>query len=232
MIYMKVELKHLEVGYPDRKLIKPVDLELSPGGLHFLIGRNGVGKSTLMRTIAGMQAPLSGQVLINGTAIQKMTMMARSESIYYLRGRQEIRSRITVAEFLQIASFERSILNRQTTAWKARLAKAVSEVGMEDFLNTAVQRLSDGEFQKMMIALVLMRDARVLLLDEPLSHLDPPSQEEMLHLFSGLAKERTVFISSHHLEAIRQHSERAFLLNSSQELTELSSFSNLMSLYS
>jgi ABC-type multidrug transport system ATPase subunit len=228
---MKVELKQLEVGYPDRRLIKSVDLELSPGGLHFLIGRNGAGKSTLMRTIAGIQAPLSGQVWINGIAIQEMTTLSRSESIHYLRGRQELRSRISVAEFLQIASGERRILNRQLKAWKDRLSKALSEVGMDDLTDVAVQRLSDGEFQKMMIALVLIRDARVLLLDEPLSHLDPPSQEEMLRLFSSLSAERTVFISSHHMEAVRLHAKRTFVLNASQELMELSDFNSLMSHY-
>jgi len=229
---MKVELQKLEVGYRSRKLIKALDLEFGPGGLHFLIGSNGSGKSTLMRTIAGMQDALSGQVLINGTAIQNMNTKFRSKAIHYLRGRQEIRSRITVSEFLEIAAGERRLLKRQRSDWVARLTKAISEVGMKDFLNVAVQQLSDGEFQKMMIALVLMRDARVLLLDEPLSHLDPPSQEEMLRLFTKLAQDRTVLISSHHLHAVQLHAKRVFLLNSSQELNELGSFANLIDLYS
>lgn len=215
---MILKAEQLEIGYPSRTLIKPFNLTLKPGGLHFIIGRNGAGKSTLLRTLAGMQKPIAGQVSIDGDEIFAMTVRDRASLMYYLSGRQGTRSRISVEEFLRIGVEEGVFSRRRRIEWRSKLKRVAEEIGISDLLLSSIQRLSDGEFQKMMIALVLLRNAKVLLLDEPLSHLDPPSREDMLVLFSRLALDRVVLISSHQLTAVYEYAAEVFLLNSDQML--------------
>ncbi len=218
---MNVRLEGLQVGYSDRSLMKATDLSFDSGGLHFIIGRNGAGKSTLLRTMAGLQKPLEGKVLVNGEPIFTKTEKERAQAVYYLSGRNELRSRITVSEFLRIGVGGLSSFMNRKSIWETQLGEAAEEVGISDLLTSNIRNLSDGEFQKMMIALVLLRNPSVLLLDEPLSHLDPPSQIETLNLLAKLSIDRTVIISSHHLSALRSWASRVFILNASQELQEL-----------
>lgn len=196
-----------------------------------LVGRNGTGKSTLLRTLAGLQQPLVGSVLIDDTPLSTLSAIERARLIgVVLTQRLEVQN-LTVRE---VAAMGRS----PYTGFFGTLSKAdwevvdeaLRQVGMSPWADRYVQMLSDGERQKVMIAKALAQQTPVLVLDEPTAFLDYPSKVEMMKLLCRLAKEmdKTIVLSTHDIELAAKIATR-FLLLSENGLQEVQASEILMS---
>lgn len=197
-----IELKDFSAGYEDRNLLNRVNLKLDKGTVTALIGRNGSGKSTLLRTIAGLNGSYLGSVLINGRDIKKMTRaeMARSISVVTTE-----RIRIRDLKCRDAVALGRS----PYTGWRGKYSRedeeavnrALETAGMENYAMKSLDRLSDGECQRIMIARALAQDTPAILLDEPTSFLDIPAREEICLLLQRLAHEngKCILFSTHEL---------------------------------
>ena len=222
-----IRLDNLSVGYISgrNRVVVADNLNASTGdgSLVCLVGRNGIGKSTLMRTVGGFQKPLDGQVLAgrggNMASVASMTQTERSRLIGVVLTEQMQLSRLTVYD---IVSFGRipytGLLGALSDADHTAVSDAIRLVGIGHLAQRDVAELSDGERQKVMIAKALAQQAPVILLDEPSAFLDYPSKEELMRLLLRLAYEegKTVLVSSHDLDILRR-TARCFWIMEKQD---------------
>ena len=186
-----------------------------PGTLTCLIGHNGTGKSTLLRTIARLQPSIDGRVLIGGNDISalKPTHLSRMLSIV-LTSRPDVRN-MTVEELVALGRAPYTGFWGRLSADDRRIVRhSIESVGITAMAERRVCTLSDGEMQKVMIAKSLAQQTPVILLDEPTAFLDFPGKIDLMLLLQRLAHEerKTILLSTHDLETALQTADRLWLL--------------------
>ena len=214
-----LELRNLYIGYGEddkRTLVTEVlNASLSCGTLTCLIGSNGVGKSTLMRTISGFLPPLHGDVYVRGKSIGEYDSKELSEVIGVVLTEKKILADLTVEEVVALGRVPyTNFWGSLVKADREVVSEAIVLVGIEELRCRKIHQLSDGEYQKVMIAKALAQQTSVILLDEPTAFLDYPSKVAMMHLLRRLAHEqhKLIVLSSHDLDIAFQAADQIWLL--------------------
>lgn len=201
---MKISLSHLSVGYTaSQALVSDVNVELQSGQLHCLIGRNGIGKSTLLKTLTGFLPKLSGNLLLDGQGIETFTQQALARKISIVLTQKPDVQNLTVAEVIGLGrSPYTGFFGKLRVRDCAVVDDAIRSVGIEPLRHRMIQTLSDGERQKVMIAKALAQETPIILLDEPTAFLDFPSKAETFLLLRSMAheKDKLIVLSTHDLE--------------------------------
>lgn len=201
---MKISLSHLSVGYTaSQALVSDVNVELQSGQLHCLIGRNGIGKSTLLKTLTGFLPKLSGNLLLDGQGIETFTQQALARKISIVLTQKPDVQNLTVAEVIGLGrSPYTGFFGKLRVRDCAVVDDAIRSVGIEPLRDRMIQTLSDGERQKVMIAKALAQETPIILLDEPTAFLDFPSKAETFQLLRSMAheKDKLIVLSTHDLE--------------------------------
>lgn len=217
-----VRLVGLSIGYKAKTLIEGINASLCSGQLTCLLGANGVGKSTLLRTLAGFQPPLSGTVYVEGQPFAALTGKERARRISIVLTEKPAVHNVTVAELVGLGR------SPYTGFWGSLSAEdrgivtdSLRMVGMEAFSDRMIQTLSDGERQKVMIAKALAQQTPIIFLDEPTAYLDFPSKVEMMQLLRHLAVAmgKTVFLSTHDLELALQLADMLWMMDARHGLS-------------
>lgn len=215
-----ISIKNLTIGYPGKGDVKVVAsgicAGINSGELTCLLGANGVGKSTLLRTLSGFQPKLSGEICIEGKELGTYTDKQLSKVIsVVLTEKCDIRN-MTAVELIGLGR------SPYTGFWgtlgkedKAVVHRAIELVGIAHLANRMVHTLSDGERQKVMIAKALAQETPVIYLDEPTAFLDFPSKVEMMQLLHQLSRQtdKTIFLSTHDLELALQIADKIWLMD-------------------
>ena len=216
---MELVLKDLVIGYNtragQRRVTAPLSVKFPEGRLICLVGRNGVGKSTLLRSLSGLQPPLSGDVLLGGSSIASYSHKALARLVSVVTTRD--------VPVPSMSSWEVVALGRSpyTQFWgqlspadKEIVDRSIDITGISPLVSRRVGSLSDGERQKVMIAKAIAQETPVILLDEPTAFLDYPSKVSTLSLLSRLAREmgRTILVSTHDVEHALRLSDEVLLL--------------------
>lgn len=197
-----IELHDVTLGYGDRVLMADASVGFGWGELTALIGRNGTGKSTLLRTIAALARPRSGTITVEGKDLFSLSMKEVAERISFVSTDdvrvQNLRVRDVVA--LGRAPYTNWV-GRLTAEDKAKVEESLRLVGMAAFADSSVESLSDGERQRVMIARALAQDTPIILLDEPTAFLDLPNKYEICLLLRRLAHQegKCILFSTHDL---------------------------------
>lgn len=215
-----VHLKDAIVGFTETKrvLFEDINLKLSRGRLVCLMGPNGVGKSSLIRTISGLQPLLDGNVTIEGVGDedhlprQVSTVLTEKASV----------ANMQVYEFVSFGRYP-------YLDWKASLSKpdhekindALAKVGIDDLRYANVSTLSDGQMQMVMIARALVQDTPIILLDEPTAHLDLNHRLEVMKLLKTLTRElnKAILISTHELDLALQVADEIWLAGNDKKIS-------------
>ena len=201
---MKISLSHLSVGYTaSQALVSDMNVELQSGQLHCLIGRNGIGKSTLLKTLTGFLPKLSGNLLLDGQGIESFTQQALARKISIVLTQKPDVLNLTVAEVIGLGrSPYTGFFGKLRVRDCAVVDDAIRSVGIEPLRHRMIQTLSDGERQKVMIAKALAQETPIILLDEPTAFLDFPSKAETFQLLRSMAheKDKLIVLSTHDLE--------------------------------
>jgi iron complex transport system ATP-binding protein len=198
-----IKLEKLDIGYADKVVQKNLNATFESGKLVCLLGRNGIGKSTLLRTLAMFQPALSGEVLLEGKPLTDYSIHSLSRKLSIVLTRKPDVQNITVTEMVGLGrSPYTGFWGALHDADKIIVAEALRLVGIESMAERKIHTLSDGERQKVMIAKALAQQTPIILLDEPTAFLDFPSKVEILKLLGHLAKEtdKTIILSTHDLE--------------------------------
>lgn len=215
-----IDIKNLSIGYVSKKNTKVVAEHITSavfcGELTCLLGANGIGKSTLLRTLSAFQKKLAGSICFKGKEIEDYS-------------EKELATLVSVVltdkcDIKNISSRELIGLGRSpyTGFWgtlskedKRMVDDAISLVKIENLAQRQVHTLSDGERQKVMIAKALAQETPIMLLDEPTAFLDFPSKVEIMQLLHQLSRQtnKTIFLSTHDLELALQIADKIWLMD-------------------
>lgn len=198
-----IRLEHLAIGYGSRILLSDVSTELPAGALAALVGRNGSGKSTLLRAIAGLGPVAGGTIRLDGTPVEKLTPARLAATVAFVTTE---RVRIPNLRCRDVVALGRA----PYTNWIGRMQpedaciveRSLRSVGMAEYAGRTMDRMSDGECQRVMIARALAQQTPVILLDEPTSFLDLPNRYELCTLLRRLAHDhrKCILFSTHELD--------------------------------
>lgn len=217
----------LHIGYTgksgDKKIAGPLNLNLKRGELVCLIGKNGIGKSTLLRTLSKMQAPLEGKIKIDLQDLDQLSHTALAHKISLVLTERIPNSNLRVEELIA--------LGRQPyTNWIGKLSEqdlkeineAVKESHLEDLLGQKCNELSDGQLQRAMICRALAQKTDLIILDEPTAHLDIQHKIETFQLLKKIAHQlgRGVLISTHEIQLALQMSDKIWMMLENEMITE------------
>lgn len=218
-----ITLTSLSIGYTtknNRKVVaENISATLNNGELTCLIGPNGIGKSTLLRTLSAFQPPLSGNITIDGKQLETLTDKQISRLIGVVLTTKPDVQNITVTELVGLGrSPYTGFWGTLNATDREVVEESIAKTGITHLSERMIQTLSDGERQKVMIAKALAQQTPVIYLDEPTAFLDYPSKVDMLILLRQLAHEtgKTIFLSTHDLELALQLADRLWLLSGSQ----------------
>lgn len=192
-----------------------INLDLSAGKLITLIGANGVGKSTLLRTLTGIQKPLKGKVLLNGSDVHKMDLSDLAQNLSVVLTEKLPPSNLTV--------FEIVALGRQPyTNWLGHLTQedlkkindALELTQIKHLAERKHYQISDGQLQKVLAARALAQDTPLIVLDEPTTHLDLLHKAALFKLLKKLTHEtqKCVLFSTHDIDLAIQLSDEMIVM--------------------
>jgi manganese/iron transport system ATP-binding protein len=206
-----LDVRHLNVRYNGHMALENITFHLHAGERVAVVGPNGAGKSTLFKVVAGVLQPSSGDVTIFGS------QPGRHVCIAYIPQRSQVdwNFPVSVADVVMMGrSAKLGPLNWPRKRDWEFVKHALETVEISDLVSRQISQLSGGQQQRMFIARALAQEAELMLMDEPLTGLDTPSQEGLLDLLDTLREQNvTVMVATHDLDQAATHFDRIMLLN-------------------
>lgn len=215
-----IRLRNLSIGYRikgnDVKVVAhDINASLQSGELTCLIGSNGIGKSTLLRTLSAFQPRLDGDIVINDKNIDEFSDKQLARTIGVVLTTKPDVQNMSVTELVGLGRSPYTGFWGNLSEDDNRIVdEAIGMVNIGNLKHRMIQTLSDGERQKVMIAKALAQQTPVIFLDEPTAFLDYPSKVEMMQLLNRLSREadKTIFLSTHDLELALQIADTVWLM--------------------
>lgn len=192
-----------KVGRENIELHSGLNLALRSGEVTALLGQNGEGKSTLLRTLAGLQPPLSGELYVCDSKAYAIKTKELAKKISIVLTEKPIASELTIYELISLGRQPHTnFWGKLTNKDKETIEKAISNIGLESKQDRLITELSDGELQKAMIAKALAQETPIIILDEPTAFLDVAGRIEIMELLHRIASTegKTILLSTHDIE--------------------------------
>lgn len=211
-----LQLHNLSIGYKTNVIATGLNATLKPGQLVCLVGRNGMGKSTLLRTLTAMQPPLDGEVTVNGKDVATLSAREKATTVSIVLTKRPEVALMTVEETVALGR------TPYTNLWgklreedKAVVRQCLEATGTYALRRRKLQTLSDGECQKVMMARAMAQQTPIIVMDEPTAFLDYPSKIDALNIMQRLAHEenRLIIVSTHDLEAAMKMADSIWILD-------------------
>jgi len=202
-----LEVKNLTCGYNGTDVIRDVSFSIRQGEFLGILGPNGAGKTTLFRAVTGILRPGAGSILYNGRKIDEIPARELAREVAVLPQVLDVSFPFSVEEFVRMGRFaRRGRLEPFGKEDEAAVDKAMALTEIQDLGSKILNHLSGGERQRVLLAQALAQEPRLMLLDEPTTHLDIKHQVEILGLLSGLNREGlTIAAILHDLHLAAEH---------------------------
>jgi iron complex transport system ATP-binding protein len=210
-----LETQGLCVGHSGKVVVEGIDLRIAPGELVALIGLNGTGKSTLLRTLMGFIPPVSGEITIDGVPLWRMSALERAKAVAVVLTERPSAGLLDVGTLISLGRQPwTGHFGHGTATDRIAVERAMERTDTAAFARRALDRLSDGEAQRVMIARALSQDTPLLLLDEPTAFLDLVNRVHVLRLLRDIAHEegKGVLLSTHDLQTALDLCDRVVLI--------------------
>jgi len=221
-----IKAEDLVIGYASKKvntiIAKNLYFELFPGELVCVLGKNGIGKSTLLKTLTKVQPKISGNILWKNKNLDQINQNKFAKSVSVVLTEKIPVSNLTVYELIA--------LGRQPyTNWfgslteedKKQINQAIEQVHLQKIAHKRCDELSDGQLQRVMICRALAQNTDIIILDEPTAHLDVQHKIETFKLLQNLAIKlnKTILISTHEIQLAMQMANKLWLMTKSDFIT-------------
>jgi iron complex transport system ATP-binding protein len=202
-----VALDRVVVAYRDRVVLRGIDLAIAPGERVALVGPNGAGKSTILRVLAGLIAPRSGQVTLGGDPVSSLDRSAIARRLAAVPGQATFPFSARVEEIVALGRLpHEDPIRGPRAADRAAVDAAISRVGIDRLRGRDARELSLGERQLVLVALAVAQAAPLLILDEPTVHLDLRHQVGVMELLADLNdRDGTTILAVLHDLALARH---------------------------
>jgi ABC-type cobalamin/Fe3+-siderophores transport systems, ATPase components len=213
-----LECRDLLVGYSSalETMKNPFDFALTSGTVVALMGENGCGKSSLLKTFAGLLSPVAGEVSLEGKTLVNWAPRERAQAISLVRMSSAVPPRMSVSEFVRLGRSPYSGIFDSRTAEDNRIVdESMALLDVASFANRPIAELSDGERSRVFLAEAVAQQVKVLLLDEPNAFLDIPRSHALFRLLKKIATERNmgIIVSTHSVEYAERYCDRIMVVN-------------------
>lgn len=230
-----IEVKHLKKSYKKRRTkeyihaISDVSFHVQRGEILGLLGPNGAGKTTTIKMLCGLLIPDSGSIQVNGINMRKKRLHGLRHISAVLEGNRNLYWRLTVRENLEYFAGNRGVSRKDVAA---RIETLLGQFNLKEKENELVNRLSRGMQQKLAIAVAMLAESDVILLDEPTLGLDVETGYEVREILKNIVRRdnRTIIISSHDMDVVQDLCERTVIINEGKIITD-DKVENLLKLF-
>jgi len=203
-----IETKSLTKRFGEVLAVDGVDISVKKGEVLGFLGPNGAGKTTTMRVLTCFTAPSSGTAKVNGYDVLDNPLGAR-QSVGYLPESNPLYPDMLAVEYLRFAAEVRGIDKVEA---QRRIKTIIEETGLGDYYSRPIRTLSKGYRQRVGVAQALIHQPPILILDEPMSGLDPNQAVEIRDLIRAIGRERTVVLSTHNLAEVQVACDRVLII--------------------
>ncbi|MFC6858335.1 gliding motility-associated ABC transporter ATP-binding subunit GldA [Zunongwangia atlantica] len=215
---MSISVEKISKFYGEQKALNQISFSIEKGEIVGFLGPNGAGKSTLMKILTGYLKPSEGNASVNGFEIDKQ-LHDLQKSIGYLPEHNPLYTEMYVREYL---AFNAKVYGIK----KDRIEEVIKLTNLTPEANKKIDQLSKGYRQRVGLAAALLHDPQVLILDEPTTGLDPNQLVEIRSLIKNIAKNKTIFLSTHIMQEVEALCDRVIIINhgeiiTNQKLTDL-----------
>ena len=215
---MSISVEKISKFYGEQKALNQISFSIEKGEIVGFLGPNGAGKSTLMKILTGYLKPSEGNASVNGFKIDKQLHQLQ-KSIGYLPEHNPLYTEMYVREYL---AFNAKVYGIK----KDRIEEVIKLTNLTPEANKKIDQLSKGYRQRVGLAAALLHDPQVLILDEPTTGLDPNQLVEIRSLIKNIAKNKTIFLSTHIMQEVEALCDRVIIINhgeiiTNQKLTDL-----------
>ena len=202
-----IEIRNLTVAYGENIALENLNLDVEAGSLMALVGPNGAGKSTLIKTILKFLKQITGEIKING------------KTLAYVPQRNSVDWDFptTLFDVVEMGCYGRvGLFKRVNKEEKAKVLKAIEQVGMLDFKDRQISELSGGQQQRAFIARALVQEADIYLMDEPFQGVDSTTEKSIVDILKKLKSEgKTLIVVHHDLQTVPTYFETVTFINKS-----------------
>ncbi|GAA0773479.1 ATP-binding cassette domain-containing protein [Clostridium subterminale] len=208
-----IEVREIVKKYGDKAVVDKVSLNIEKGKITSFIGPNGAGKSTLLSMISRIMKKDEGQVIIDGTELEKWDTKELAKKISILKQSNNINVRLTIKEIVSFGRYPHCE-GRLTKEDMKYVDEAIEYMQLKDIENRYLDELSGGQRQRAYIAMVISQNTEYVLLDEPLNNLDMKHSVQMMKVLRGLADDlgKTVVIVMHDINFASVYSDKIVIL--------------------
>lgn len=213
-----LETKNLSIGF-EKPLFSDINLKINSGELIGIIGKNGIGKSTFLKSIMQMIPMIEGEIFIENQSLKSINSNEFAQKIAVVLTEKIPVSQYTVYEILVLGRFPYSNwLFQLNNKDKELIERVVEQVQLQEIIHQKAINLSDGMLQKVMIARALVQDTPIIILDEPTTFLDLENTFQIFELLKNIAHlhQKTVLFSTHQVEIALQICDKIICFNANQ----------------
>lgn len=199
-----IEVEHFKMSFGDKKVIKDLSFTVKRGEIFGLLGSNGCGKTTTIRALLNLYQPTGGKLLINGQPFKA----GREIKVGYLPEERGLYKKESVIDVMVYFGHLRGLKNAKE--WSLNYLK---RVGLEEHAKTKINKLSQGQQQKIQLGITVMNDPEILILDEPTKGFDPVNRRLLMDIIDELHdKGSTIIMITHYMDEVERLCDRILLL--------------------
>ena len=210
---MILKANNIKLGY-DKLVIQVDSLLIDKPAFIFLLGKNGSGKSTLLKSMSGLLSPLSGEIYINKRPISDIRSTELSKKLRFVQSNASRVEFVNVFDYVAMGRMPYTgLFGKLNDHDKGRVDLAMHSMGIKSLESRMITALSDGEFQKVLIAQAICQDSDALLIDEPAAHLDIGAKAELFHLLAQQVSEnnKTIVLATHEIKSALKLSDAIWI---------------------
>lgn len=218
-LHTVLKTNNLKIGYQSKKqthvIGENINISLQKGGFVCLLGKNGIGKSTLLRTLTKVQPKLAGKIFIDKQELESINNVQLAKKMSLVLTEKIPENNLTVYELIALGRQPyTNWIGKLTDDDKNHINTAIEQTHIEEIITKKHNELSDGQLQKVMIARALAQNTNIIILDEPTAHLDIQNKVEIYKLLKTLSRkhQKTILISSHEIQLALQLADQLWLM--------------------
>lgn len=216
-----LEVENINFNYKNKQLLKNINFKVNNGEMRVLVGPNGAGKTTLLKTILNIYKKTSGNICLNGKNISSLKSKEFSHLVAYMPQFNEIPN-LTVLEVLELGryTYSGSVINK---ANREIINKIIEDFSLEKILHKGILNLSGGQRQKVFLASCLVQEPKMLILDEPISHLDPKNQLDVLRIIKKITVKNNIItlIVLHDMQHALHYGDKLLMMKNASVLYDI-----------
>lgn len=205
-----ISIKDLAIQLSDRILISALNFEVNRGEFWAILGKNGTGKTTLLHTLAGVLDYPKGSIKINSIELASIDHLSRAQYISLLPQTQEASLDCNVKQAVSYGRYAWHKAKGKND--KKIITQALHDMELETMLEQNIQQLSGGELRKVEIATILAQDSQLMLLDEPLNHLDLSFRFKLMQKLKLLSQNKSIIMVTHDIQYVTQYCSHVMML--------------------